>query len=431
MSDQEYLSALMVFIVSYTVFETPYNYMLRRFRPSRWLAFLMFGWGSMTMILAASHNFGTVVAIRFLLGAFEAGLFPGLLFCLTLWYKPEERALRIAFILVCATLAGAFGGAIPFGVGHINQAGGLQAWRWLFLIEGAPSCAAAFLVLLFFPDFPETEKWLSTGERELAVERLKGVGSLGHDKIVWIEVKSYVGELETIPTLSGVRRGVCPILQSVTFHPHHCFGIGIRRIRCAVVHCATLRCCFCLDCVCISVIRQARGAFTGNIYITGHCRHQFLSARRVILFFISFLEGSSHCVGYRRGLTRSFVQRAVWYALRCCILLLLQLISSPELAYCKSAKYRCCNVSHPTECIDRTIKTDNWFVRGIVPHILYLTLEILGVYIYKSSEAPRYPTGHFTNAAFLIGGAIIVLILRRIYSKRNRALREGERKWRL
>ena len=137
------------------------------------------------MVLGAVHNFGGVVAVRFLLGMFEAGLFPGIVYCLTFWYKPEERALRVALILACATLGGAFGGAIAFAVGHMNGAQGLQAWRWLFIIEGAPSCAAALLTFFYFPNFPETEKWLSADERELAIERIKGVASLGHDKIVW------------------------------------------------------------------------------------------------------------------------------------------------------------------------------------------------------------------------------------------------------
>ena len=185
MSNQQYLIALMIFIVAYTIFETPSNYMLKKFRPSRWLAFLMFGWGAMTMVLGAVHNFGGVVAVRFLLGMFEAGLFPGIVYCLTFWYKPEERALRVALILACATLGGAFGGAIAFAVGHMNGAQGLQAWRWLFIIEGAPSCAAALLTFFYFPNFPETEKWLSADERELAIERIKGVASLGHDKILW------------------------------------------------------------------------------------------------------------------------------------------------------------------------------------------------------------------------------------------------------
>lgn len=64
----------------------------------------MLGWGLMTMVLGAVHNYPALVAIRFILGAFEAGLFPGMVYCLTFWYKPDERALRVALILACATL---------------------------------------------------------------------------------------------------------------------------------------------------------------------------------------------------------------------------------------------------------------------------------------------------------------------------------------
>lgn len=182
--------ALMIFVVAYTIFETPSNYMLKKFRPSRWLSILMFSWGVMTMCLAAVDNIGSLIAVRFLLGAFEAGLFPGMVYVTTFWYRPEERAIRIALILACATLAGAFGGAIAYGVGHMDMSHGLQAWRWLFLIEGAPSCALALIVWLFFPDFPEREKWLSPEERQLATERIRGVASIGHHKITWPEAYS-------------------------------------------------------------------------------------------------------------------------------------------------------------------------------------------------------------------------------------------------
>lgn len=188
-TNQQYLVALMIFFVSYTVFETPSNYMLKRFRPSRWIAFLMFAWGGMTMILGGINNFGGLIAFRFLLGVFEAGLFPGMIYLLTFWYRPEERALRIALILASATLGGAFGGAIAYGVGKLNGAHGLEAWRYLFLLEGAPSCAGAVLVWLFFPDYPETVRWLSPAERTLATERLQGVASLGHQPITWAEAK--------------------------------------------------------------------------------------------------------------------------------------------------------------------------------------------------------------------------------------------------
>ncbi|PSR74892.1 hypothetical protein PHLCEN_2v9482 [Hermanssonia centrifuga] len=71
----------------------------------------------------------------------------------------------------------------------MNHVGGLEAWRWLFIIEGIPSVACAAAAYFLFPDFPETAKWLSVGERELAVERIRGVASLGHARIIWKEAK--------------------------------------------------------------------------------------------------------------------------------------------------------------------------------------------------------------------------------------------------
>ena len=190
-SSQQYRVALMIFIVAFTIIQTPSNYMLKKFRPSRWMALMMFCWGAMTMLLAAVKNYSGLVAVRFFLGAFESGLFPGQVYILTFWYRPEERAIRIALIVACSSLGGAFGGAIAYGIGKsLNGVHGLEAWRWLFLIEGAPSSFAAILCALFFPDCPETVSWLSDEERELATQRIKGVASLGSDKITWKEAKA-------------------------------------------------------------------------------------------------------------------------------------------------------------------------------------------------------------------------------------------------
>lgn len=165
--------------------DTTHIVLLKKLRPSRWIALLMFGWGACSMGLAGSHDFATVATLRFFLGVFEAGLFPGLVYFITFWYKTEERSIRVAFILASATLAGAFGGAIAYAVGHMNQVQGLSAWRWLFIIEGLPSCLSAPIVLFFLPDYPETAKWLSEGERALAVQRLRTEGSKGLSESNW------------------------------------------------------------------------------------------------------------------------------------------------------------------------------------------------------------------------------------------------------
>lgn len=98
--------------------------------------------------------------------------------------------MRVALILASATLAGAFGGAIAYGVGHMNQVANLSAWRWLLILEGLPSIVSAFLVYFILPDYPETAKWLSTEEKALATERLKVEGSHGHTgHMTWQDAK--------------------------------------------------------------------------------------------------------------------------------------------------------------------------------------------------------------------------------------------------
>lgn len=180
----------MVFLIAYAIFEVPSNYFLKKFSPSKWIAFLMFSWGAITIGLGGAQSFASVTAVRFLLGVFEAGLFPGLVYYLTFWYRTEERSIRVAFILASATLAGAFGGALAFGIGHMDQAGGLSAWRWLFIIEGIPSVLSSVAVFFFLPDYPETVKWLSVEERALAVERLRIEGSHGHGQsLTWAQAK--------------------------------------------------------------------------------------------------------------------------------------------------------------------------------------------------------------------------------------------------
>ncbi|KAI0805867.1 putative MFS transporter [Xylaria sp. FL0064] len=139
-----------------------------------------------------SNSQFTIALFVFLVayGVFEV---PSYGFYRTFWYKADERSIRVAFILAPATLVGAFGGAIAYGIGHINQAGGLSAWRWLFIIEGIPSLLSAFLVFFFLPDFPEDAKWLTIQERDLAVHRLRLEGSKGaHKAMTWSDAKQTV-----------------------------------------------------------------------------------------------------------------------------------------------------------------------------------------------------------------------------------------------
>ncbi|KAK3215436.1 hypothetical protein GRF29_19g3270638 [Pseudopithomyces chartarum] len=179
MNASGYAITVTLFSVAYTLFEVPSNWVMKHWvRPSVWLGGLLAAWGVLTIGFAGVQNFATVVVLRFLIGVFEAGFFPGIVYLITIWYRNDERAVRIALVIAFCNLAGAFGGAIAYGIGHINGAAGLEGFRWLFIIEGIITVLSALLVWFFLPDYPTRSPWLSASEVDLATSRvaLRGGG---------------------------------------------------------------------------------------------------------------------------------------------------------------------------------------------------------------------------------------------------------------
>jgi len=389
-SNRQYLAALIAFIIAYSAFEPPSNYMLKKFRPSRWIAVLMLGWGAMTMVIGAVHNFAGLVVVRFLLGAFEAGLFPGMVYCLTFWYKKDERALRIALFAACATLGGAFGGAIAFGIGHLNGVRGLEAWRWLFIIEGAPSCACGILVWFTFPDFPETVTWLSPEERELAVGRIKGICSLGHAKITWAEMKETLLDWRLyLHYLVFIAISV-PFASISLFTPTIITGLGFEGLQAQLF-----------------TVPPFAIAFVVTVIVAWQSDKREM--RAWASFYSLAIAGVSFLI---LGSLPSHEFKARYGLL--CLAVTFAFASIPPLLSWLTANLKHTGASMLATALNVSI--------GQIG-------QVVGIYIYKSSEAPVYPTGHFTNAAFMLMGAVVVLILRYIYIRRNKRLQDMEQKW--
>ncbi|KAK1227082.1 hypothetical protein PQX77_009915 [Marasmius sp. AFHP31] len=392
-SNSQFTTALMIFLVAYILFETPSTYLLKRFRPSRWIALLMFGWGTMTICLGFVHNFSQLTAIRFLLGMFEAGLFPGLVYFLTFWYKPHERALRISLILACATLAGAFGGAIAYGIGKsMNGISGLEAWRWLFIIEGIPSCLSSILVFCFFPDYPESSRgqgWLTETERNLAITRLQGHSqSLGHAKISYRETLDTLLDWRLwIHYLAYITISV-PFSSISLFSPTIVSGLGYTGLQAQLFTVPPYAIAFVVT-VLVSWLSDrynARSIGAGlSLFIAGVC---FL------------LEGA---------LPAHMAFKAKYAIL--CIGVSFSFASIPPLLSWLTA-----NLGGSTSAATLAVPL-NVSLGGVG--------QIIGVYIYKAEEAPAYRTGHYTNAGFALLGAVLVIWLRWVYKRRNRN-RAGE-----
>ncbi|KAK9761054.1 hypothetical protein K7432_014350 [Basidiobolus ranarum] len=142
--------------------------------PSKWIGFVMAIWGICATCLAAGHNYSEMMAARFFMGCFQAGLGPGVPLLLSYWYKREEMARRMSIFLASSTLAGVFGGVIAYAViRDLNDSYGLASWRWLFIVEGVPTVAVGILCFFFLPDYPHnaSKYFLTSAERELAIKR--------------------------------------------------------------------------------------------------------------------------------------------------------------------------------------------------------------------------------------------------------------------
>lgn len=180
-SDTQFSIALTCFYITYIVFNVPGNVMTKLLAPP-------------TALAIAAFNFAGIVVCRLFIGIGEAGFGPAVPFYYSIWYKREEIAIRNAFFIGCGALAGAFGGAIAYGVSFATGTRLGATWRLLFIIEGLPTIVLSVLIFFFLPSRPETSKYLTEKERTLAITRLTNdqPGGVHNKKFQW----------------SGFRRGI-------------------------------------------------------------------------------------------------------------------------------------------------------------------------------------------------------------------------------
>ncbi|GLB41654.1 putative MFS general substrate transporter [Lyophyllum shimeji] len=174
MTDTQYLLTLTIFFFSYAIFEVPSNIFLKRLRPSIWLSVLMLLWGVMMTLQGVVHNFGGLMGMRWMLGVFEAGLFPGVNYYLSCWYKRSEFGIRAAVFFTAASVSGAFGGLLAAAISNMKGVGGKPAWAWIFILEGLATVLAGIASFWIIQDFPDTAKFLTEAERTVVIRRLQG-----------------------------------------------------------------------------------------------------------------------------------------------------------------------------------------------------------------------------------------------------------------
>jgi MFS transporter, ACS family, tartrate transporter len=161
-----------LFFLSYAAGEMPSNLLLVRFGARRWIARIMFTWGLVAAGMLFVRTPLQFYVMRFLLGAAEAGFFPGVVYYLMQWFPAEERGRAISRFYVSLPLSGVVMGAVAGSLLGLRGTLGLAGWQWLFLAEGAPALLLAVIILFALPDSPGEAAWLTREEKAWIAARL-------------------------------------------------------------------------------------------------------------------------------------------------------------------------------------------------------------------------------------------------------------------
>ncbi|WP_084677011.1 MFS transporter [Massilia niastensis] len=182
-SDAMYGLGAAVFYIGYVLFEVPSNLLLAKHGARKTFVRIMILWGaasvSMMFISTPTHFY----ILRFLLGVFEAGFFPGIVLYLTYWYPPLRRASVLSYFFAGVAVAGILGGLISGWIMR-DMAGvwGLKGWQWMFAIEGSPALLLAVIAYFYLKDYPEEAGWLSRTEKARIAANLEQGGGKVHGK---------------------------------------------------------------------------------------------------------------------------------------------------------------------------------------------------------------------------------------------------------
>src|SRR5690349_20577119 len=143
-----------IFFLSYFVFEVPSNLFLERFGARKWIARIMLSWGLLSGAMAFVQGEMSFYLVRVLLGAAEAGFFPGIIFYLTLWFPAAYRARIIGYFMAAIPLSTVIGAPVSSMLLQLDGFGGLKGWQWLFVLEAVPAVLLSVVVFFYLTDRP-------------------------------------------------------------------------------------------------------------------------------------------------------------------------------------------------------------------------------------------------------------------------------------
>ena len=171
-----------IFFLGYFFFEVPSNLLLQKIGAKKTIMRITIGWGLTSIAMMFVKTSGMFYFLRFLLGVFEAGFYPGIILYLTFWFPNDRRAKAFGMFMSASAFAGVIGGPLAGAImTNLNSVNGWAGWQWVFLIEGIPSVMAGIATFFYLTDKPEQAHWLTERERNLVhADLARDAASLGH-----------------------------------------------------------------------------------------------------------------------------------------------------------------------------------------------------------------------------------------------------------
>jgi D-galactonate transporter len=161
-----------IFFIGYLLLEIPGSILVEKWSARRWIARIMISWGILAIITGFIQNSTQFYWIRFLLGAAEAGFFPGVIVYFSHWFRYEDRAKAVALLMAAIPISNMIGSPLSGLLLKVNWFG-LVGWRWLFILEGAPAIIFGVITIFYLTDWPHQASWLREDEREWIISELE------------------------------------------------------------------------------------------------------------------------------------------------------------------------------------------------------------------------------------------------------------------
>src|SRR6267142_3923418 len=176
-----------IFFFGYVILEIPGSVIVERWSARKWIARIMFSWGILAIMMAFVKTAPQFYTVRFLLGAAEAGFFPGIIVYLSHWFRYQDRAKVLALFMAAQPVSLFIGSPISGLLLRVHWFG-VPGWRWLFIIEGMPAIVFGFVTIFYLTDWPHQAGWLPNDERDwltAELEREAQAKQREHSPSVW------------------------------------------------------------------------------------------------------------------------------------------------------------------------------------------------------------------------------------------------------